>query len=420
MDYSRKRVLIDYIHSTKNEIAIDQSFFYLANEKAACIGYFPRVPLWLVKAKNNRKLSWFVYLISRYGWLCGGGVVYFLMDFCRFAYINFNNRNQNKGAIHFSDGAVLAFCTRAGDVIDSSSMPDIPNQWLLLPWADQSKLPSDAVPIELMTVVNMGDLTRSFIDAVRSIYTHIKYHNNLDWILQTYTAFRWFLVRRVVDRFAGKLVIVDHFNRWAVLVDRSVKAAKRLNTSKSFSIVQHGTVRGLFNDAETIAFTEAYPTLFYNVNELYVYNKDEENIFRKKILSPKITSSVIVKYFNPSIILTDCSVGEKRKLLFVGHPLCEEFQILVYKQLIVKIDVEIFYKPHPKSTMTADICEVGWKVIEDVSVFPLVDLLVSYPSTLVVEYAGMGVQSSVHPINAHIEQAIPFSQEVLKKYKLFF
>lgn len=400
MDYSKKRALIDYIHSTKNEIAIDRSFFLMANEKAAGIGYFPRVPLWLMKAKNNRKLSWFIYLISRYGWLCGGGVVYFSMDLCRFIFIKFNSRNQDKGTTYFSDGAVLAFSSRTGVVIDPRSMQDMPKQWLLLPWVGQSKLPSDAIPIELMTVVNMGDLTGSFIDAARSIYTHVKYHNSLDWILQTYTAFRWFLVRRVVDRFAGKLVIVDHFDRWAVLVDRSVKASRRLNTSKSFSIIQHGTVRGLFDDEKSIANTEAYPTLLFNVNELYLYNKDEENIFRKKILFPKATESIVVKFFNPPIVLTDFSVGKKKKLLFVGHPLCEEFQILVYKKIIIEIDVEIFYKPHPKSTMSADLCEVGWTVIEDVSVFPLVDLLVSYPSTLVVEYSGVGVQACVHPINA--------------------
>lgn len=400
MNYSKKRVLIDYIHSTKNEIAIDQSSFSLANENAAGIGYFPRVPLWLAKAKSNRILSWVVYLISRYAWLCGGGVIYFLMDLCRFVYIKFKSRNHNIGKTYFSDGAILAFSSRAGDVINPRLMQDMPKQWLLLPWVDQSKLPSDAVPIELMTVVNMDDLTRSFIDAARSIYVHAKYHNNLDWILQTYTAFRWFLVRRVVDRFAGKLVIVDHFDRWAVLVDRSVKASRRLNTSKSFSIIQHGTVRGLFDDAESIAKTEAYPTLLFNVNELYVYNKDEENIFRKKILSPKTTNSVVVEYFNPPIILTDCSVSKKKRLLFVGHPLCEEFQILVYKHLIVELDLEVFYKPHPKSTMSADVYEVGWTVIDDKLVFPLVDLLVSYPSTLVVEYSGVGVQACVHPINA--------------------
>jgi hypothetical protein len=400
MDYSKRRALIDYIHSTKNEIAIDRSFFFLANETGADLGYFPRVPFWLVNAKKNRKLYRFFYLVSRYGWLCGVGAIYFLIDLCSFILIKLIKKNNNKRIINFNDGAVLAFSSRAGDVIDPISMQDIPKQWLLLPWGDQVKLPSDAVPFELITVVNMCDLARSFIDAVRSIYTHVKYHNNLDWILQTYTAFRWFLVRRVVDRFAGKLVIVDHFDRWSILVDRSVKSSRSLNTSKSFSIVQHGTVRELFEASQYICNVKAYPTLLFNLNELYVYNKYEENIFKKKILSPKTMNSVVVKYFNPPIILTDCSVGTKKRLLFVGYPLCEEFQVLVYKRLILEIDAVIFYKAHPKSTMSTEICEVGWTVIEDVSVFPLVDLVVSYPSTLVVEYSGVGVQACVHPINA--------------------
>lgn len=404
MNYSNKKLLLDYIHATKNEIEIDLSFFSMAKENGSSIGYFPRVPLWLVKAKDNRKISWFVYLILRYLWLCGGGVLYFFKDFCKFALMKFNNRKQEKVSFGDGDGdgdgAVLAFCSRASCVIDSRSMKDMPKQWLVLPWVDRSKLPSDAIPVQLMTVVNVGDLASSLIDAIRSIYIHVKYYNNLDWILQTYTAFKWFLVRRVVDRLTGRLVIVEHFDRWAVLVDRSVKASRRLNNSKLFSIVQHGTLRGLFDDAEVIFDMAPYPTLLFNVNELYVYNKVEENIFKRKILSPKIKNLIAIKYFNPPIILTDCSMVKKKKLLFVGHPLCEEFQILVYKQLIAQIDVEVFYKPHPKSTKSADICEVGWTVIEDASLFPSVDLLVSYPSTLVVEYSGVGVQACIHPINA--------------------
>ena len=73
---------------------------------------------------------------------------------------------------------------------------------------------------------------------------------------------------------------------------------------------------------------------------------------------------------------------------------------------------EIYYKPHPKAPMSASMETLEWKIIKEANIFPRVDLLVSYPSTLVIEYETAGIPASVHSLDASIDELTQFVEKI--------
>lgn len=85
------------------------------------------------------------------------------------------------------------------------------------------------------------------------------------------------------------------------------------------------------------------------------------------------------------------------RLLFVGHPICETLHVHIVEAL--GEGISSYYKPHPANPSSARVNSASWTVIHDKTVFPEVDLLISYPSTLVKEYEGMNIPAIIHPLN---------------------
>lgn len=88
------------------------------------------------------------------------------------------------------------------------------------------------------------------------------------------------------------------------------------------------------------------------------------------------------------------------------------FTSMFLKNFALSLNSRGYYKPHPTAPMSASMKQVGWEIIEDVSTFPLVDLLIAYPSTLVVEYEGLGIPAAVHPMNLGCEDAVRYVKSV--------
>ena len=60
------------------------------------------------------------------------------------------------------------------------------------------------------------------------------------------------------------------------------------------------------------------------------------------------------------------------------------------------IPVAVFYKPHPLAGLPTSCKEKFWIIIEERELFPVVNLVVSYRSTLITEYEHHGIMSIVH------------------------
>lgn len=410
----RQQLLVDYLAATDNEIAVDEMLLSMAHTTSERVGYLPRVSRWVGKAKQYPVFSRSVWRLLWLVWLCGGALLFFGFELLRFERLRDQTKKRLSEGISLTDGAVLALSTRACEVIRTAQFPGLPTTWLTLPWAPQQSLPEGAQELALMKLVSRCDLLRACRDAVHATYMLAKDSKRAKWVLQSYTAFRWFLVRGVVDRISGTLVIAEHFDRWAVLVDRSVQSACMQSMAKRMVLIQHGALGGLSAGSHAVSI-KPFPTLLTSVHELYAYSSEEEGVFRSSIMvgngSPL---PLAVHYFRPLIDLLGPTESVVPRILFVGHPLCEEFQVSVFKALQKLLHVEAFYKPHPKAPMSASMATIGWKVIDNPRHFPCVELIISYPSTLVIEYEGVGVRASVHPLDIKSDSLEKFIDQTLR------
>jgi hypothetical protein len=257
-------------------------------------------------------------------------------------------------------------------------------------------------------LVGRGDIFQALINAILVTYALARHPNRSKWTLQSYTAFRWFLVRYAIDRISGPLVIAEHFDRWAVLIDRSIRESRRktiFDSGRRLVLIQHGALGGMRMDNAPLKL----PIKLGCVDMLYAYDESEEDLFRNSILiSRRIDQSLRVEYFKPSIKLSGEPISSRPRILFVGHPICEHFHAALYCGLKEAGDVDFFYKPHPKASMSSDMAKFGWKIIYNSEIFPRVDLLIAYPSTLVIEYKESGIEALVHPIDIRIERLPEF------------
>lgn len=417
---ARIRLVADYLAATRNEIAVDEKFLRLAHVKPAEVGYIPRVPLWLNKGLKAPMLTRLVWRFTWVIWLAGGAFAYFALELIKLERLRKRIYQSGQDKATLTDGAVLGLSSRVCDVMNAARFPWLPKTWLTCPWVPLHNLPKDAVNLSLISLLTKSELREAFICSLRAAYVLAYKPTSARWALQGYTALRWFIVRNAVDKLTGVLVTTQHYDRWAVLVDRSTRAIRlKANSPRTFVMVQHGAMGGLGSVGDQEDYSDQPPTRITYVDELHTYNLNEEIIFRRDIFTKsRQKSALAVFYFSPTVDLTGELVNDQLQLLFVGHPLCEEFQSKVFQALKKVLDFEAFYKPHPKAPMSASMRDVGWTVIEDSLMFPRVNLLVSYPSTLVIEYEGVNVEAMVHPLDISPNDAIQFVQGTLEKIKL--
>jgi hypothetical protein len=408
---SRLRMLADYFAATRNEIAVDEMFLALSKMQGSNVGYIPRVPYWIDLASRKPYVTRNFSRVLRWFWLAGGSTAFFTAQYLKFAFIH---RLISGLAELKSDGAILALSTRAYDTISPIYFPNLPTKWLTVPWVPKHRLSMGAQELPMLSILDKSDLSSSLADAL-AVTRRMKRNRSFSpWILQAYTAFRWFLLRRAMNRLEGVLVTTEHYDRWAVLVDRAVRESRRASPSfVNLIVVQHGAM-GALNQEKSISRSSLnLPTKLRQVDELYAYNQDEADAFQAMVFANRNISRILgIRFFKPTIELTGDLISDRKRLLIVGHPICEPFHIEIFKNLKNFEHVEIFYKPHPKAPMSAPLVSVGWKIIKDSNFFPRVDLLVSYPSTLVIEYKNVGVPSFVHPLDINIDHVSTFIEKV--------
>ena len=414
-------LLVDLLGATRNEIAIDEMFLSVGAMSAEDVGYFPRVPRWInlaTKYKLRTKLLW---RCCRWIWLGGGNIVYFAIELVRYALIRSSKRKRSSISLTEPDGFVLALSTRVGDILELDKFDNMPNVWITMPWAPLLKLPGNAMRLNVLDLLSSEEFLVAFCLAIRFTYILNGRKTQSKWSLQSYTAFRWCLVRLAVDKLSGPLVMAEHFDRWAVLVDGSVsknfeETSARCN-NRVLTLVQHGALGGLAPAEGGRNNLLKLPRRLKVVSNLYVYNSSEEQHFRDLVLShANDVINPIVSFFKPTIRLVGDMDCDKYRVLFVGHPLCETVHMEIYRNMKQRGGFEAYYKPHPLMPMSASLLEVGWIVILEPAEFPVVDFLISYPSTLVIEYENSGIPSAVHPLNMTFDSVVEYFEFIEEKF----
>lgn len=411
------RRLADYFAATRNEVAIEEMFLTLSKTEASRVGHLPRVPHWIAKALKRPRMMLATSKIAQVLWLLGGAAIYFIRDYLKFLFARMKAEATNQFQ---SEGSILGLSSRVHVFLKPATFPSLPRVWLTLPWLERQELPDAAQELPLLSALKHRDFLSAFIDAMVVTYRMQRHRSLAPWVLQTYTAFRWFLVRRVVDRIDGPLVTAEHYDRWAVLVDRSVRERRRApGCNVRMILVQHGAMGPLTGAEVQTSASLHLPTRLRQVDKLHAYNNTEVAAFRDMVFAkPEVSRFLEVQFFDPTLELSGSETSNCPILLFVGHPLCESFHAQTYIKLKDWKVVDVLYKPHPMASMSVSMAEVGWTIIKDANYFPKVDLLVSYPSTLVKEYESLGIHACVHSLDAQLGDLDLFVDKIQKTIEI--
>ncbi|MBM3117389.1 hypothetical protein [Jeongeupia naejangsanensis] len=408
LSFTERRIVCDYLRALRNEIAVDEKALALSGLPPRAQVRLPRPALWL---SMGRKAAWILPFFKE-----AAGVLWRVFGAVYFGF--------QRNSLHGLDsarlqpqlgGQILALSSRCGDIVHAGHIKPLPSQWLTLPWAPLGPLPEGAQQTPMLSLLSDEDMDRA-LRLARCAHRVVHRRRKLRvWGLQTYTALRWFAVRFVIDKLPGPLLMVEHFDRWAVLVDSSVAASRRNDRSRYLTLMQHGSVGAEENYS---ALNVNLPSRLRAVAHLHVYSDADAAVFRRSILSTSCEHrGVEVSYFRPRIELIKFTAETtKPRVLFVGHPLCEALHLRVLETLLLQQDVLAYYKPHPVAAKnSAAVFQQVWTVIEGRGEFPEVDLLVSYPSTMVQEYKTHGVAAVVHPIDLGADNAADLVVEIAKQ-----
>lgn len=406
--YSRLRRQAEYRLATENEIAVDNLVFGHAQRKPEDVGYIPRPALWLTRFSKHGDVTRIVSTVLRLLWQLTCGAPFHALSTARFLFQKY--RTSDTVTVLDSELVGLALSGRALDVICEPQVRP-PSSWIIPPWIQAGQAPPNQQYVPLLALVSYREILGAFAAAVGATAS-IGAHSDLrKWILQTYTAVPWMLTRAVLTRVDANYIIAAHFDRWAVLADLATRTSKRRKQAhRALRLVQHGYIGGLGQDG-TRRSKLRYKLA--TVQDLYAYNDESAAIFAEDIFTPRCSKNLRVHLFRPNITLTEMPLTSEPKVLFVGHPLCAELQVDVFRELS-KVGIIAYYKPHPVAG-TASICErQNWNIVKDRQVFPRVDVLVSYRSTLVTEYEVIGIPAVIHPLTQEASDPEAIANEVLQ------
>lgn len=411
MNDQRLKFIVDYIWATENEIAIDNSVYTLSGVSPAEINYVPRPSKILGKFSQNRKLFKIFVGVFKSLWNIGGSAIYFFYEMI-ILYRHSVRCTDKRDARGDSGEYALAFSSRAGDILQPSILGFEPKCWITFPWAPLSRQARNGQHFDIFSLLENRDFVDAFKLAVIASRKLACRKRTKHWTLQSYTAFRWFAVRIALEKLdINRILLAEHYDRWAVLADRLIS-----KKDASLVLVQHGALSGLTLSDQTrqarLPFTLAHR--LSNVAQLFVYDESSRAVFESDVLSPVcIAKGVTVSFFQPMIELTQLPSEHTVRVLFVGHPICEALHVELYKKLSREYNVSFYYKPHPTAGLSDSVKQQSWHIIEGRSYFPVVEFLISYPSTLVNEYAASGISAVLHSL----DQDKDFSSGLLESVK---
>ncbi len=417
---SDRRHLVEFLRATENEIAIDLVAYRHANLAPNSGGYLPRPTRWISRAAATGPALRPLAASARWIWLHTRGIPLHAIQLISALLHHSGVADRLIEARSYGEYG-LGLSIRASDII-GPPIRKVPACWIVVPWAPAAKLSEAMTSIDVFSLLKQQDVLRAFRLAVAATGAFRRRPERLVWVLQSYTAFRWFCVRLALDKLDGAFIMAEHYDRWAVLVDQMVRRKKFRKSDETarirprLSLVQHGIV-GSLSATDHKETAVALGRRLESIDSIYVYDLESERVFKKYILSASNAAAVDIFYYQPRIALSPTESSSPFRILFVGHPLCIDLHVQILRTLQAGLDVKAYYKPHPANGTPSLALQQQWTVVRERAHFPEVDLLISYPSTLVREYAAHDIPAVVHPIDENVNVASRLANEVRAKVK---
>jgi len=376
-EMTRPQLAAIYMSALRNEIAIDIDGYNAVGAVPADFGCLPRLSAVWSGLNRYRWASSIALRLLRSLWKLGLYVPFFLLQYR--SLVSTIKTPEPFGADQTLHVLLSRLAPAAVAKADGTASLAFTVPWQQYP---------DSIPhsrqIGIGDVLTRKDIRSCLVEAI-AIARRIARRNTLfsAWHLQTYTLFRWVCVARAIERVQCKrMVAANHYDRWAILVDRIGGEAKR-----STVVVQHGIVA-----------TRYLPTKLRFTETIYVLNREQETLFKSFILAPQIAATVNVHFLDNAITLSELLADESRiQVVLVGHPQYDVDQVRFLKAArLARPDVQFIYKAHPTARGVNPEIRSATTLWDQSGIFPKCDFVFSYHSTLGYQYRDAGIPTFIH------------------------
>jgi len=271
-----------------------------------------------------------------------------------------------------------------------------------------------------LSLLCLSEIFWTFIDCVK-IHAKIVSKQGAKIGLQSYSLPSWCVMRRVTYKMSPKrIVIAEHHDRWAVLADCYAYSVADSVNKCEINLVQHGLeFESTYEFISKNCCEKGLPYKLRCVTNIHIFNDEQLGIFLRNIINNdnRAKENFKTHYMSNEIILNKIN-SNKKTILIIGHVICEDFHIMLQQELLLNNDVALYYKPHPTCKASLKAENAMWIFIDDREFYPLVDLVVGYPSTLVFEYSKHGVPSVMHHMKAdarNVEKCLEEIAHIINK-----
>lgn len=246
-----------------------------------------------------------------------------------------------------------------------------------------------SIPRYDISIPNTSILEYLSLDDLNEAYKLVKFlkfseikniSGKRDAYLQAFDAFDCFVLAVFLRKMKmiRKIVFCNHYDRWALIIDR--------NTFSTLIQIQHGLLD------ENILI----PTKLNSIKATYVFDNKSKYIFQRNYYGK--LSEVVFKNIILTLELAPCK--NRPALLFIGGPRDGEKENMLIRKIRNEFPkIYIYIKPHPKYQFSNYISLSNLErlfIIKDKAHFPEVDIVLSYYSTLAVEYDSMNIPVLYH------------------------
>lgn len=366
-----------YLYALLNEIWMDKHLSISIGlfQKTAVI--FPRparLPIKLIK--NNWQLFKVLYIVINYTWLVWNP---FLQTYCVLKTLirAFIAPKINVKNLTFKKVNLLASHRLIGQLEKVKNKEILPTITI-----DINGLSSEN-GINIYQLASIEIIVKSYFYALVIPLIMCKNKIYRDNLLQSYSSYEWLLTYFTLSNIKGieETWFSNHFDRWAILFDHLYIPQKIL--------IQHGIIEEL----------ECPPIKLKSINTIYLIDSSQEMLFRNYACSSNFNFEILSSNFK----LQQVYERNTFKVLIVGEVFThfeKEAEIIAS---IENMPITIIVKPHPVLPRQAYYKlkkQYTFNLIEDTSIFPEVDIVISYNSTLATEYEQCDITVLYHTENS--------------------
>lgn len=411
-DGVKESIVHAFLNSARNQKAFDDIYYRMFSLSASDYCGIPRPAKW---AGCGAVFLFFIRSLAK-------PLVFLWAYFFAYFYITaqilfYYYKSPQLATLPSVQGLALVICDRSLTVLSKEFSSNEDFVWLVPDGVNvASENFGSALSVVASSVLNFQDVIAACFLACKA-HHHLVRENGLPFAYQSYVLPSWIISCFAVLSIKPKiLATAEHHDRWAVLADFYAGMNFHEAVKTELVVVQHGLEHAeTYQMMKVVTNGIGLPYRLKHIKVLYLFDDKQREIFFENIISPSVDSGVVdVRRISISLVLRHVP-SEKFRILFVGHPICENFQISLWHSLETVAGLTCFYKPHPVANEGSRVHEQSWALIKDPDFFPEVDLVVSYPSTLVKEYEIFNIPAVIHALDEENSNVLHFVENIIGK-----